>query len=310
MKTDCAPHSTSRQLSAYYSLAPFLAEPPAAGEAVQRNPLKNRGNPFEMTMKQNAMKTMLALACLCGALSAQAETATPPNYAVLSLVGEKITFNAFKMSTGTSLPPVRKLVVPMSTPVFDDGAIWGASAALKQWQPGAVEKDLAASDPLLYKLQGDIADSGSDAQAARDAIRALLKDVPATYLILITKSRGTTDLQLPDMDNSEYINGVPLEGLGFYVDEMKSLKSKSGQSLTGFFSSYVYIRASLLDAKTLEVIRAKTYSHSDAFLNIDGDLHAANGLTEQGMERSLLKLVRISSYNAVSDLLSPAAPVN
>jgi hypothetical protein len=263
-----------------------------------------------MTMKRNVMKTILALACLCGVLSAQAETAIPPNYAVLSLIGEKVTFTTYRGSTGSSLPPVRKKVMEISTSVFDDGAVFGASEAIKQWQPGAVEKDLTTTDPVLYKLRGEIFDSGSDAQSARDAIRVLLKNIPATYLILITKFRNTTDLQLPDQDSSEYSNSATLEGIGFYVDEMKSSKSKSGEKLKGFFSSYAYIRASLLDAKTLEVIREKTYSHSDAFLNMSGELHTANGLAEDSMEKSLLKLVRLSAFNVVSDLLRAATPAN
>ncbi|HSY26196.1 MAG TPA: hypothetical protein VK832_01725, partial [Burkholderiaceae bacterium] len=212
-------------------------------------------------MARFAVKTSIVFAGLCSAISANAQAIDPQNYAVLSLIGDNLSLVVYTGATGTNNKPTRKELIPSSTTVFDDAAAHGAAEAIKQFQPDATEKLFSTNAPILYKLQGKIFDSGSDGDAARDVIRTVLKDSPVTRLIVITKYKSYAHLKMPTLNS--YLGSGELEGIGYYVDDLKRVRAESGERGKGFLSSFAYVRATLLDAKTLEVIRDQVNVSSD-----------------------------------------------
>jgi len=252
-------------------------------------------------MKRTFLNLFICVSFLFGIVSASAEAIDPPSYVVLSLIGDNLSVVVYKGATGSNLSSTRKELVQISTPVFDDSAVQGAAEAITQFQSNATEKLISTNAPSLYKLQNDIFASSSDGKAARETIRAILKDVPTSRLIVITKYESDAHLKLPAL--YAFAGSGKLDGIGYYIDDFTKVRAESGDKGRGFLSSFAYIRATLLDAKTLEVIRDQVNASSEPTLNLRTDLHAWNVLSDEQKAASLQKVVRVAAHDAVSNLL-------
>jgi hypothetical protein len=100
-----------------------------------------------------------------------------------------------------------------------------------------------------------------------------------------------------------YIGSGDLTGIGYYVDDLKRVRSEEGQSGKGFLSSYAYVTATLLDAKTMKVVRSRPEVVSDTTVNLTSDVYSWNVLSEAEKTESLRRTVRTAAHDAVAHLL-------
>jgi hypothetical protein len=268
---------------------------------------------FDLDMKDIKMtRTVLGLficiSFLFGTASASPEAIDPPSYAVLSLIGDNLSLVVYNGATGSNLSSTRKELVQISAPVFDDSALRGVAEAIAQFQSNATEKLISTNAPALYKLQNEIFASSSDGQAARETIRAMLKDTPVSRLIVITKYESDAHLKLPAL--YAFAGSGKLDGIGYYIDDWTRVRAESGDKGRGFLSSFAYIRATLLDAKTLEVIGDQVNISSEPTLNLRTELHAWNVLSDEQKTASLQKIVRVATHDAALNLLKATSATN
>ncbi len=226
---------------------------------------------------------------------------TAPSYAVLSLIGDQLSTVIYTGQTGTQMPPTKKLVEPINSTAFDDIAVVAAGDAITATQPVAVKNLLSTKNPNLYKLQDKLVDSGNE--AARESIRAMLKETPADYLIVLTKYRGDAKIDLP-LQNKTTGSGK-LEGIGFYLDPLKKARALQDGRGKGLVASYAYVKALLIDAKTLQVVRDQVSTSNDVTINLTTSFDTWDVATPEQKNEALQKVVRAAADDSVRKLLQP-----
>jgi hypothetical protein len=161
----------------------------------------------------------------------------------------------------------QSLTLPFTQSTYDDTVEAAITNALRRQLPAASVDMLSTRNAGLFKLQGRLLDAkDATAQGARESLRALLKERNDDYLILVTKQHSDTPLLenprlFPDahlrlLSGNTADDTGRLEGLGFYMDTAVRVQNLD----TLFFShgvllSYVNARVTLIDAKSLAVIR-------------------------------------------------------
>jgi hypothetical protein len=179
--------------------------------------------------------------------------------AILSLIGDVMNIDIYRLRVGTSIDANDKTVVPISSPVFDYTAITAAADAVARVVPGASVVTLAvpapgsASDPARIVVDGAVSPTNS-------LVSALQRE-SFTHLLAITRYRGPARLQLADMK----VGKGQLQGIGFYVDNyLETQRTDTKESGTGFIAPYVYVRLSLINLQNLQVTNDKTVTASAA----------------------------------------------
>ena len=195
----------------------------------------------------------LALSWAIAGPVAAATAETPAqSYAVLSLIGDKMTVVWFHQSTASNLDRNERQEVPTQDTTFDNTALLAVNDAVKRVAPHASTVLLASRDPALYKLQSQIPDEATEATPSMSALAALAQRSKATRLILITKHKSEARLQFKD---SRLGTGW-LSGLGFFVDQERvTADSVSGIEDVGFIAPYAYLAVSLIDTSTMKTLR-------------------------------------------------------
>lgn len=180
-------------------------------------------------------------------------------YAVLSIVGDKITLVGFRFATGSRIDQNVHRVIPISAALLDNRALLAVDDAVKRVKPSATTTLLASRDPALFALQDRPLDQPGDAAESVGAIKTLLQQSKATRLILVAPLRSEARFRLGD----GWIGSGQLTGLGFYVDGATRIKLiDSGASGTGYLAPYAYLSVSLVDVDTMATIRRSIITES------------------------------------------------
>jgi hypothetical protein len=109
---------------------------------------------------------------------------------------------------------------------------------------------LATSMPALFEHQERL--FAGTRLALPPEILVAIKATQASRLVLLTKHRAPARLQA----YHAFIGTGMLEGLGFYVDRQKPIRSFDTSELArGYIAPYVYVQVSLVDLATSEVVR-------------------------------------------------------
>jgi hypothetical protein len=194
-------------------------------------------------------------------LLAQTTDASKPRYAVMSIIGDKITLIGYRQPTGSNLDQNDKRILTVSGPALDNSTLLSVDDAVKRQTPQAETTLLAARDPKVYQLQDQSFDNPpSEAAAAVAAIKALLQQTKADRLILVAPFRSEARFALRET----FIGTGKIAGLGVYVDRISAITvTATGEDGEGFIAPYAYFTLSLIDGKSLSTIRRKVVLESE-----------------------------------------------
>lgn len=218
---------------------------------------------------------------------------------ILSLIGDEVSVIARRPPTDSRLDRNRRDSMRMPRSALDDFALLTLRTSLGEAVAGLRIDMLAANDPVLYRAQQGLLDSADARVAAiREAIRARMSASGSSHLLLVTKHRAEARLR----HLSGNIGDGSLEGLGFYLDyDTISAGADSSALGIGFLGPYAYVRLSLVDAATFEVITSETATASATFSAARSDSRGDpwEALTAQAkldvlrslLERELLRML-------------------
>ena len=204
------------------------------------------------------MRRLLVAAALLAGTAANAQTS--PSYAIMSMIGDKMTLVIHQIGTGSRLNANRRVDMPMPDDTLDGIAAFAADDAIKRLQPGAKTSLFVTRDPKLLALQDKLADSTGNLETLAQQLKDLVASANATHLLLISKYRADARLRLVDGS----IGGGRLTGLGFYVDqETRIVDRETGRAGTGFISPYAYLSVTLFDMTQMRLLRREAATESD-----------------------------------------------
>jgi len=225
-----------------------------------------------------------------------------PGYAVVSLIGDKLSVVTHEASTGTTIERNRTQALPVGGGVFDAEAMTQVEAALKRLDAGARVTLYDLSSPAMFEQQDRFVEGGR-LKFSPAVVAAMRKD-GATHLVLITKLLSTAQLQAGE---HESLGSGQLQGLGFYIDRaVEMIRFTTGETGRGFFAPYVFAKVSLIDLASLQVVseaRIKA-NQSAASVGVAQSPDAWDALTSKGKIDALKELIDEHVPKAVEALLA------
>ena len=226
-----------------------------------------------------------------------AATAAERSYGVLSLVGDKLLIASAQMQTGSRLNRNRHSFLALDTDALDRAALRAVRAALAKADAGA-KVELLAGDEKLFAVANDAlaADAGASLVAS---LRPALQGLGTTHWLIVSKFRGETRAKVREGT----IGTGQLEGLGFYLDVDRSiLNVDSGESTTGFVLPFAYLRFTLVDAATGQVIAEEREMETSTVAK-QSATHPWEALTPEDKVAYLERLIQRSAADAVPRLV-------
>lgn len=209
-------------------------------------------------MTTHFMRRLVVAATLLAGMAAHAQTA--PSYAIMSMIGDKMTLVIHQIGTGSNLDTNRRVDMPMPDDTLDGIAAFAADDAIKRLQPGAKTSLFVTRDPKLLALQDKLADSTGNLESLAQQLRELVASANATHLLLISKYRADAKLRVV----GGTIGGGRLTGLGFYLDQdTRMVDRDTGRHGTGFVAPYAYLSVTLFDMTQMRLLRREAATESD-----------------------------------------------
>lgn len=191
--------------------------------------------------------------CLAAFAVSAADEKSPRAYAVISLVADELRVIGQEPTTGSVLSRNGVATTPLPFDVLELSALKAATAAVLKADSRAKVAPVKMTEPLFYEMQADFID-GKLAKLP-EAMLKPLRSAPVTHLLLLTRFRD--DARLTTANGT--LGTGKLEGVGYYVDlETRMRRVDSNAISVGYIAPYVYIRASVIDLKSLAVERTKT----------------------------------------------------
>jgi len=222
-------------------------------------------------------------------------------YAILSLIGDKIYVVGHESTTGSNKDQNRHDTMTLSDRVLDNTAVLAVDNAIKRLDARATTVSLASSDPKLYELQDTLFEPQDQSPALLESVKVMLQNQNATHLVLITKHRSEAKLRFAH----EYWGSGKIEGVGFYLDAtIPTMRSDHAIGM-GFLAPFAYIKVTLVDAKTMAVIRERNADESVALstANAPGSLRPADVLTGAQKVAALQRLISRAITRVMPDVL-------
>lgn len=186
------------------------------------------------------MRQFLALAVLAlASLGAFAQDGR--RYAVLSLVGDKLTVVQREMATGSHIDQNRRTEVALPDASIDRAVTLAVDEALRRASPGSTPVLLASRRAALYDA-GALGDEG--VRQVVMTVKPMLAGTGATHLVLVTKYRHRALVRIRD----GHVGSGFLEGVGFYVDHGSMSRGNDvNDAEAGFIAPYGYLMISLVE---------------------------------------------------------------
>jgi len=194
---------------------------------------------------------MRIAAVLLAALCSLAHAQDSRSFAILSLLGDRLTIVQPAMTTGSRLDHNSHVTLKLDTPALDHAALLAADSAVRKALPGARTQMLLVRDPAIYEAQARFVDDADTLHSILPVLAPVLQGAGATHLILLTKMRQDAHFEV---ENS-HVGSGRVEGMGFYIDRITVLRDvQNGDNYAGYLAPYAYFRASLADLGTGKVI--------------------------------------------------------
>jgi hypothetical protein len=188
-------------------------------------------------------------AALCAALLALSAGAQQPRkFAVLSIVGDRMTVVSHVTETGTRVDRDRRDSIQMPPRALDNAMLGAMQAAIKRGAPDS-EVIMLGATPQLFAAQGEAIED-PDVKPVVDLVKPVIEKAGVTHLVLVTKLRHDAMLRLAD----SYVGSGKLDGLGFYLDHQLLTEERGeGNPGRGFIAPFAYFRVSLVDVASGQV---------------------------------------------------------
>lgn len=226
----------------------------------------------------------------------------PRIYAVLSLIGDRINIVGHESTTGSNMDRNRQGSLAVDNRALDNTAVVAAINAIKRLDSGATTVGLTSSNAALYELQNQLFEPEDRSVSLLAALKELAQSQKATHLVLITKHRGAALLRLQD----QYAGSGKVEGIGFYLDaDVRTRRSDTNESGQGFMAPFAYIKVTLIDARTMTIIREQTAEESVALstASAENSLRPADVLTPAQKAAALQTMIRKAIARAMPGVL-------
>jgi hypothetical protein len=232
--------------------------------------------------------------------SSHAADSAPRTYAVMSLIGDKISVVGHRATVGSSIDRNRQGAMTVQGHALDDMAVLAASDAISRFDPPASIVMLASNDPTLYELQDELFEPQQRSRALlASAIRDPIQGQHATHLILIRKHRGDAAMRM----QVQYVGSGKLEWVGFYVDPTLPTRNLETNEIgSGFLAPFAYIKVTLVDANSMAVIREQTVEESATMLT-GKSLNPLDALTPAQKTAALRSLIVKATAGGVKAVL-------
>ena len=241
----------------------------------------------------------LLAAFLFIAVVQSADGAEARKYAVLSLVGDQLLVAQRGVSTGSRLDQNTREFVRLKGPAFDREAVFAVEDAIKRRDNAAAVVLLGANDPALFEAQRRVLDEQGSTRAFLPAIKDAVASANATHLVLVSKYRGEARLRVAD----GHVGSGMLEGLGFYLDHNTRMRNvQTGDQSQGFIAPFAYLRVSLVDLASGEVLREENVVASTTVASQKADA-TWQILTAEQKARILSGLIRRELARVVPQVL-------
>jgi hypothetical protein len=172
-------------------------------------------------------------------------------YAALSLLADQFDVVFAREQVGSNLDRNQRQSFDAGASAFDRYALQAVQSALQRSQQGTQFTMLTLpTTSRLFKEPDRI--FGSRVVALPGPVVDALIAAKATHLNLLTKVRG--EARVPLVDRTTGMGNV--RGLGFYVDEaLRVIRQDTGEYSTGVLAPFVYLRLSLIDVESGEIVR-------------------------------------------------------
>lgn len=258
-----------------------------------------------VSRRGQAARLLLAGLAALAAAPAQAEAAAARTHtiAVLSLVGDQMDVVSQVMQTGRLLETNEHQFVDIGAADVDIAALRAAKGVFARLDPSADVALLTASHREWYGAQDSLFDGGRARLPAE--LGAALQREHAGQLVLITKYRAEAKMQAYDTK----MGSGKVAGLGFYIDFNSNMRDVgTNETSHGYISPFAFVRLTLIDTATGNVLRDTTRTETDMILG-KGDQADRNPWQVLSAKRKLDEL-RDLLGKAVEDglpaLLAPA----
>ena len=251
---------------------------------------------------------LLALAALLPslALSAHAQSArAPADYAVISLVGDKLDVITYQRQLGTLADANSHLPLRFSEDLLDTVALRAINRAMKATQPHAEIALLAATLPATFANQASFFD-GDKVRLPAEIDEAVHQERAAS-LLLVTKHRGEAKLAVRD----GHLGSGKIEGLGFYLDpDMPMETADHLHQSVGYIAPFVYVDVSLIDVATGRLLRQTTIQATETVTSSSNEQSADawGAMTPKEKVDALSGLLSRNLAAAVPHLVDPSQP--
>jgi hypothetical protein len=246
----------------------------------------------------------VALACTADALAQTAPAAaSPPSFAVLSLVGDQFDVVMKREEIGSHIDPNSHRNVPFDSAALDDIALGAAENVLKRLKPVSPVVRFSIRDARLFALQDKLLVDSPESRDMREALAKLLREHQTTRLVLVTKWRDDAQFKM----YSGTTGTGKLSGLGFYVDPYQRLRMMgSGEETNGFLAAFAYLKVSTVDVASMAVVRSVQARESQMSppLHATGAVRAWDALTPEGKVEALDRVLRRAVESATTAALA------
>jgi hypothetical protein len=204
----------------------------------------------EESMQANRRKVVAGTVALAAVGFAGAQSR---RLAALSLVGDKIEIIGARPEIGSRISQNRRRWADDAESTLDRYVLQAVDRAVRAQDRSATLSMLTLPGSPLYERPERAFDGRQVALPGR-AVDALIA-ARASHLLLITKVRG--DAKVPLYHSTAGVGSV--SGIGFYVDPdlrliMRSDGATAGHSADGVLAPFVYVRISLVDVQSGEVV--------------------------------------------------------
>lgn len=188
------------------------------------------------------------------------------HYAVVCLIGNRLEVVQPQMTIGSNIDRNRRQALDDSAGAFDRYAGAAVERALRRADPASRVTLLALPPSALHDQPEKLFD-GKQVGLPGAVVDAIEKG-RMSHVILLTKHRG--DMKAPIVGTTTGMGKV--RGIGYYVDAHTPLVSvESGRHGTGFLAPFVYLRATLIDAQTGDIVRDEIVEGAENYANAGRD---------------------------------------
>lgn len=178
----------------------------------------------------------------------------PKTYALVSMVGDRLTFVTRRPSTGSNFDTTLRRTEPLADDALDATALRSMQKAVNELAPGSKTQLLQVTWPIP---RGTASTSSDEALAiARTALKEIANGRAWDFVVVLGPRREPGEA---------HRLGSKLDGLGFYVDPGAGHRIYRPQEAPDdrvysdrFISPYAALQLWLLNAKTLEVIASQS----------------------------------------------------